>query len=787
MADNITSSPPRLSSTTMSTANVSLLSSPPRAPATRRREKERRNPSITPRKFQRFFTPRSRVSAKPSAARKALCDLTAPALNRCQTPSSPLKPVSEEPLLPDHEDHHRGKRRKITHSSPGSQSTLLPSPLHSSPLLPAADPRPGMSSPIRNLKSRRARGNEIYRDADVSEDEWDGELEGPALKRPVPLHRRGLAAQMVQRMTGAMRFADERALESPVADWRTETADFYSNPEDAHFSSSHEGAPRAIPFCTTACHKSSLVAVGDEEGYVRMLDSSRDFSKIHLSFQAHGNAIIDLAFSEDDYLLATASGDQTGKVIDMATQRPISVLGYHTASLKQVRFQPGRGSGCVLATSGRDGSVHIWDLRCRGGPVQEVPVAYDPALRHRLPRQPTPGCVVNSIYDAHARLTRHTRGQPAVAGSTDVGRVGEVPGRAGEVSVTAMQFLPPGREHLLLTACEADASIKLWDIRAVHTSRHHRGATPVSFTAPPPSHVAFRPFGICSMTLGGDGTRLYAVCKDNTVYAYSTAHLVLGSGAELVPARPGAEPPRRRHHPHAAAHQGLGPLYGFRHPLFHATSFYVKSALRPAADGRSELLAVGSSDGAAVLFPTDERYLRDAWYTSSSSPNGDIVETYYVGQPTDIAPLPRAQQQQQQQRSRPGLRSSTSAAATTTTTDPAPSKLKRTNSSASLSASFCNSLSTSTNTTPIAKRGTPLVRGHTREVGAVAWTSGGQLVTVGDDFLVRCWRENSGGDDDCEKGFRARDLRRGGEGEGRRWGCGWADVGDGWEGDEEDW
>ena len=315
---------------------------------------------------------------------------------------------------------------------------------------------------------------------------------------------------------------------------------------------------------------------------------------------------------------------------------------------------------------------------------------------------------------------RQTKGHPTSSGSGDVARLGEVPGRIGEVSVTSLQFLPPGREHLLLTACEADASIKLWDIRAVHTSRHHKASTPVSFTAPPPNHVAFRPFGICSMTLGGDGTRLYALCKDNTVYAYSTAHLVLGHAAELTPARPGAEPPRRRHHPHGNAHEGLGPLYGFRHPLFHATSFYVKASIHPAADGRSELLAVGSSDGCAVVFPTDERYLKHAWSSSLNNNNNNILdspESYLVGNPTsNINPAPR-----------PGLRSSTT--------------LARANS-------FSNLPSNSTNpnnngTTPIIRHiGTPLVRGHGKEVGAVAWTSEGKLVTVGDDFIVRCWSED---------------------------------------------
>ena len=429
----------------------------------------------------------------------------------------------------------------------------------------------------------------------------------------------------------------------------------------------------------------------------------------------------------------------------MMTQTPISILGHHTASLKQVRFQPGRGEGSVLATSGRDGSIQIWDLRCRGGPVQDIVPEPDASLRYGLPRRLNPGCVVNSIYDAHCRTLRQTRQQqqqpPSSLGvpSIDVAGRGEVPGRAGEVSVTALQFLPAGREHLILSACEADASVKLWDIRSIHTSKHHKSSTPVSYTSPPDSHTAWRPFGISSIALGSDGARLYALCKDNTVYAYSTAHLVLGHAPELA-AKAATEPPRRR--ARGTAQEGLGPLYGFRHPLFHATSFYVKAGVRPARDGRSELLAVGSSDGCAVLFPTDERYFRS-----------DLGA--YPAPPLLTAPTPLGG----------------SFSATDNFGPRFPSTLSRTNSATGLPARLVD-------TVPIVRNGAPLVRGHDKEVGALCWTSEGRLVTVGDDFLVRCWSESRD---------QATSLRRDGEAGGRRWACGWADVGEDWDGDGDDW
>ncbi|RYP12044.1 hypothetical protein DL765_007504 [Monosporascus sp. GIB2] len=730
----------------------SKLLSPPRVS----NGKEKRNPSITPRKFRRFFTPRSRVSSHVSPARKALQDLAGPALNqRYQTPapSSPLKPLSGEQFEDDYPDRHddrSAKRRKVQHHTPES-SPCRPA-LLSGLDTPKSSPCNGpmrkrvLLSPIRSLNSSQEL---LESEEDGSDDDL---ITGPQpVKRITPLTGRGLAGQLMQRQSGSMPRAGRSYMSYPAADWRIDTADFCSRPDQVHSCISHEGPGRCIPFCAATCHTNSLMAVGDEEGRIRLLDSSGDashpFSDIHLTFPAHPNAIIDVAFSNDDYLLATASGDQTGRVIDMMTQTPIAVLQHHTASLKQVRFQPGKANSSVLATSSRDGSVQIWDLRCFGGPVQDIPPPQgrESTLGFRRP-QPKHGCAVNSLYNAHARTQRQTQ-QAFTVGPGDTPSRGELPGRIGDVSVTALQFLPPGREFLLLTACESDTSIKLWDVRSIHTSRQ-KTPSPLSVTAPPASHSNWRPFGISSLALNTDGSRLYAVCKDNTVYAYSTAHLMLGHAPELSTRN--GEPARRRYG--AVTQQGLGPLYGFRHPLFHAASFYVKCAVRPAREGRSELLAVGSSDSRAILFPTDERHFADDLHAASM---GAL-----------------------------SLENSTIA----TTTNPCPTMdhlsgtrrplFGRNNSSLATLASFSASNSNINSDIPIVRNaGTPLVRGHDREVGAVAWTAEGKLVTVGDDFSIRCWGEDR---------ERAADLRTGGETGGRRWGCGWADVGDDWDASDDD-
>lgn len=774
-----------------SSPSTTGLSSPPRPPPARN-TKQRRAPSITPRKFNAFFARRSTRLAPNGASinqsSRALGAITGSAINRRQrqirAAPIPMKPLGnpnadgvqdendDDDDKPESDTPRQSKRRKTGHQTPPDSSPMKPPPLfHSSPCARDDDPaavKTALLSPLQSLATSSQTTEDIS-DFECDHDDSDDDHEPP--KRLKQLTHRGMGAQLFQRQLGGMPRAGRSYLSTPTSDWRSETANFSSGPTDAHYCSSHEGLARCIPFCTASCNTNSLVAVGDEEGRVRLLDSSSNarFDKIHLCFQVHGNAIIDMAFSEDDQRLATASGDQSGKVVDMMTQTPISILGQHTASLKQVRFQPGQSQGNVLATSGRDGSIQIWDLRCNGGTAVMDPIVLEreAGLQFTTMRKISTGCVVNSFFGAHEAMPRHqTRSVGLLAPTTtsidhqtDTASRGEVPGRISEVSVTALQWLPSGREHLLLSGCEADASIKLWDIRSIHTSRNHRAPTPLSYTATPASHTSWRHFGISSLTLSTNGSRLYALCKDNTVYAYSTSHMVLGPA-------PGSAPVKRPKH--APADELPGPLYGFRHPSLHATSFYVKSSLRPLRGGRSELLAVGSADNCPVIFPTDERYFEqelEAARQGSKNNNPDATMT------------------------------SSSFSRPTTARRPA---LSRTSSFAARSGGAGGS---NKDDIPIIRTvggralGTPLVRGHEREVGSLSWTSEGNLVTVGDDFMVRCWSDGDGhvdmGEDEdegSEKVVRpsARELRTKGEGEGRRWGCGWADVGSDWDADEED-
>ena len=731
-----------LSSRATSTDGENPTSSPVLPPAKRQDGgRPRKAPTITPRSFTRFFTPKSSLErgGRIGASRQALRDITSSGSNRSgrRSPTKDFAKGLGEDIR--RTDNLLGRRKRKTHDS--------------------LNTTPERSSPLKRIRNQSL---------EIPEDDDSGHGSGEELGYRSPIGSRqdrkiititgpivcskyrGPQGRSLRREIGAYgTITKSRSFNHQLAgakEWQYETTNFFTKPEDTYVCMNVAAqADNTIPFSIATCNSecgvcsllasrangepiaNSLVAIGDEDGGVRLLESAEDqkpgFTKSYLEFRPHTNAILDLAFSPDDLLLATASGDQSSHIIDMRTQRATYSLNGHVSSVKQVRFQPG-GSN-VIATSSRDGGVQIWDLRCKGfdSPVQDLRISLEPSAgesssnptNHKM----TWARSVNSIFEAHASRLATSATVPStnrMAPSFDAPSKTERPGRRGDVSITALSFLQPGREHLLITASEANASVKLWDLRTTHNHRRAH-ARPLSSTRQPESHNNYRHFGLTSLSLSDDGGRLYTLCRDNTIYAYSTQHLILGHAPELSKM---TSKPRRSG---GLEKEGLGPIYGFRHPKFHATTFYVKSALRPAKDDKSELLAVGSSDGCAVVFPTDERYMQ----------RSDHLRT----RPSDSPFITR----------RPALR--------------------RTGSG----TNFPTRLE---DTIPIYEHGSALVRGHSREVTGLAWTADGELVTVGDDFAARCWRE----------GVEARDLRLGGEKEGRRWGCGWAEAEEGWDDDD---
>jgi hypothetical protein len=199
----------------------------------------------------------------------------------------------------------------------------------------------------------------------------------------------------------------------------------------------------------------------------------------------------------------------------------------------------------------------------------------------------------------------------------------------------------------------------------------------VSSTIIPDNQQKSRNYGITSITTNTNSSRIFALSRDSTVYAYSTQHLVLGSVPEMMPG------PDTTHRYSTENQKGLAPIYGLRHPDLIISSFYIKSALRRAQYDKPELLATGSVDGNVFVFPTDEREIRNS-----------RIKPAPIIDPSTATPMV-------------DMNSRTS--------------------------------------TPIYTAGTKLAHGHNarQEVSHVTWAHGGELISCGDDYRTRIWRENA--------------------------------------------
>ncbi|KAJ9644934.1 hypothetical protein H2204_001396 [Knufia peltigerae] len=648
----------------------------------RRSSRVKKNPSVTPRRFNKFFTPRARnLQRAVRSSRRALHDLSAASLNSRADNT-----------------HRPNKRRRISFSSVPS---LPSSPIRKDSTSLVARPNVEVQDLMPAPEACADCFDTEYEDEDEDEDE---EILGTTRAFPAPLKPYptiSTSAAALSRRLGVR----SRIVEAKDSNlWQHETANFYSSADDFY---SYNRQVASLPFCATGFKTVSLVAVGDEDGTVRIHDAcsqAQSYNEVFLHMHPHDNAIMDLELSEDDALLATASGDQTCRIVDMKQQVSTHTLVGHTGSIKRVQFQPGSGNH-VLATCSRDGSICLWDLRCAKakGSTMFQELRRESAAFLENSREVN---TINDIRDAHTAARN---------GSLSKGRRQQIPISArNDFAVTTCAFISASRPHLLASASENDAIIKLWDMRTSYKQRSGR-PNPISATLEPQSHQNHRQFGVTSIAMSSDGSRLYSLCRDHTIYAYSTAHLVLGSAPEMSLSSSTSRPARQ---PRQPIH-GLGPLYGFRHPSLRLQTFYDKLAIRRTSDDQphTEVLASGSSEECAVLFPTDERYFNR---TTRRQPEN-----------------------------------------TTTLAQP------RLRNTAPPSSSMSSNNNNKDAPLPIYYHGTALVNAHRKEVTAVAWTRNGNLVTTADDYTTRCWREDAA---------QARMLRLNSERDARRYQSGWADV-----------
>ncbi|XP_033000706.1 denticleless protein homolog [Lacerta agilis] len=263
---------------------------------------------------------------------------------------------------------------------------------------------------------------------------------------------------------------------------------------DEHASYGEAGMP-VPPFgCSfsTAPDVQHVLAVANEEGFVRLYDTHTQKSNkgIFREWQAHSNAVFDLAWVPGEHKIVTASGDQTAKVWDVQTSELLGVCKGHQCSLKSVAFS--KFERAVFCTGGRDGNIMVWDTRCnkKDGFYRQVKQI---SGAHNIVDKQTP-----------SKLKKKKQNVRGLAPSVDFQQ---------SVTVVLLQD-----EHTLISAGAVDGVIKVWDLRKNYTTYRQDPVPSRSFSYP---GTSTRKLGYSSLVLDSSGTSLFANCTDDNIYMFS--------------------------------------------------------------------------------------------------------------------------------------------------------------------------------------------------------------------------------------------------------------------------
>ena len=215
-------------------------------------------PTITPRRFEKFFNPvrTYRIQRNVRTSRRALQDITNPPGN--QKRSVRLSRVSDhdndsENVLP-YPSENRGSKRKLSFAS-------VESPLLSSPLKP--DPYFLSSSQDSHECGVVGRRDSVEQKAIEPESDEEGLIDD---QDPISTfrHRRDKVRQfgtftnssniLSTRICGRSR----RRHPTNSNIWQPETASFYSHAKDTYFCGSQAYAHPTLPFCSASCNSEYL-------------------------------------------------------------------------------------------------------------------------------------------------------------------------------------------------------------------------------------------------------------------------------------------------------------------------------------------------------------------------------------------------------------------------------------------------------------------------------------------------------------------------------------------------
>jgi WD40 repeat protein len=159
----------------------------------------------------------------------------------------------------------------------------------------------------------------------------------------------------------------------------------------------------------------------------------------------HSSSVLSVAFSRDGLTLAAASADKTIKVWNLQSQKPIATLTGHSREVNSVAFSR---DGLTLASASADKTIKVWNLQSQKaiatltGHSREVNgVAFSPD-----------GLTLASASADKTIKVWNLQSQKAIATLIEHSR-----------EVNGVAFSPDG---LTLAAASADKTIKVWNLQS---------------------------------------------------------------------------------------------------------------------------------------------------------------------------------------------------------------------------------------------------------------------------------------------------------------------------------
>ncbi|MEG4504465.1 AAA-like domain-containing protein [Microcoleus sp. F6_B4] len=197
------------------------------------------------------------------------------------------------------------------------------------------------------------------------------------------------------------------------------------------------------------------------------------------SLEGHSNSVWSVAFSPDGKTLASASSDNTIKLWNLQSQKPIATLTGHSNEVLSVAFSP---DGKTLASASRDKTIKLWHLETQK-PIATLRGHNNPVLSVAF--SPDGLTLASSSSDSTIKLW-NLQSQKPIATL-----------RGHNNPVLSVTFSPDG---LTLASASSDNTIKLWHLESpkpIATLTGHSNWV---------NSVAFSPDGLTLASASSDNT-----------------------------------------------------------------------------------------------------------------------------------------------------------------------------------------------------------------------------------------------------------------------------------------